>query len=313
MDTKIKLWMNRNSLNRKMLEEAFEIVEDINKAEYFLCWTWIPEDVTSHPEKLKKTIYVAYEVPLTGHVFYCYTLLDKLHTAVVYSVDPAKSNQIPMSFNPLYFPVNPFFENDLDLGEIKEINNKIFYAGARCFGIYNDVPELFGVNAKEDRDKLACEILKRKKGTIVGEGWPLKTKYPDDKMSWRKRKILDTKEANCSYHLCFENYLMPGLISERLHDGFSSDRVILYLGDPQIDRWLPNDCYIDLRQFFDGKNHKFDHEAFFNKIDSITLEEYSAILNNARTLRKSMDREGFIKERDKITKLIINRIYGKKD
>ena len=302
--------MNRSNLNKKMLEDEFEIVEDINKADYFICWTWVPEEITSNPQRMRKTIYIAYEVPLTGHVFYCYTLFDKFHTVMAYNPDKNKINQLPMTFNPLYFPVNPFFENDLDLGGIKKINNKIFYAGARCFGIYNSVPELFGINAKEDRDSLALEIIKRNQGTIIGDGWPLKTKYPDDTMSWRKRKILDIKETDCSYHLCFENYLMKGLISERLHDGFSSDKDIIYLGDPDIDKWLPSDCYIDLRPFFDGKNHKFDYEGFFNKIDNMSLEEYNTILNNARKFRKEMSRNGFIKERDKITKLIIDKING---
>lgn len=51
------------------------------------------------------------------------------------------------------------------------------------------------------------------------------------------------------FAICFENMLLDGWITEKLFDCLYSGTVPVYLGAPDIERWVPKDCFVDMRDF----------------------------------------------------------------
>jgi hypothetical protein len=303
-----KVYLNREILNRKLLEKEFEIVADPREADFLVCWTRIP---MGFENQLNKVIYIAYEPPLTGPVYWAYENFDKMHSVFAYNPDETKDNQFYMTENPIYYPVNPFFENDVERVGRKLTTRGVYYSGAKCKGMYTDVPNLSGINFKDGRDNMAQYFLDNYKNTtIIGAGWIKVTKSKNDIVSWRVTKMKDILESNADFHLCIENYLMPYLTSERFHDGIGSDRVMLYLGDPKIEEWIPKNCYVDLMPYYNSKTNSLDCSGVIKLIENMTQEEYDSIILNAREFRDKMNRDGFEKGRDRITNMIIDRIKG---
>lgn len=301
-----KVYINRNVLNRKMISEELEIVRDPREADFLICWTRVPR---GFEDKLDKIIYIAYEPPLTGPVFWAHERFNKFHTVYAYNPDPNEPNQFHMTENPIYYPVNPFFENDISNKDTTLTTRGIYYSGARCKGMYANVPNRWGVNFKDGRDELAEYLLNNYKNTtIIGSGWPIETKVNSKDTSWRVTKMKDIEDSGADFHLCVENYFIPYLMSERFHDGIGSDRVMLYLGDPKIGEWIPKDCYIDLRPYFDEETNTLSYDEIIDRIKNISQKEYDNILQNAREFRKQMSRTRFLEGQDRITKHIIDRI-----
>lgn len=54
-----------------------------------------------------------------------------------------------------------------------------------------------------------------------------------------------------TFALCFENMVLPGWITEKIFDCFFAGAVPVYWGAPDVERWIPADCFIDMRRFDD--------------------------------------------------------------
>lgn len=52
-----------------------------------------------------------------------------------------------------------------------------------------------------------------------------------------------------TFAICFENSILEGWVTEKIFDCFFSGTVPVYLGAPDVDRWIPADCYVDMRRF----------------------------------------------------------------
>lgn len=55
--------------------------------------------------------------------------------------------------------------------------------------------------------------------------------------------------ANYRFSLCFENMPMSGYITEKIFDCFYAGTVPIYWGAPDIEKYIPQDCYIRFEQF----------------------------------------------------------------
>jgi hypothetical protein len=51
------------------------------------------------------------------------------------------------------------------------------------------------------------------------------------------------------FAICFENMALEGWITEKLFDCLFVGTVPVYLGAPDIDRWVPRECFIAMRDF----------------------------------------------------------------
>jgi ubiquinone/menaquinone biosynthesis C-methylase UbiE len=204
-------------------------------------------------------------------------------------------------------------EWDLERKDTTMTNRGIYYCGERCIGMYSSIPDKYGINMKDDRDILAQWLMNNYKYSyIYGPGWNKQTKYNNDKTQFRLKKRNDIEECNADFNLVIENFLMPGLVSERIHDGFNADRVMLYLGDPNIYNWVPKNCFVDLRPYFDTKTHKWDYKGIIELITNMTQEEYNLILNNARAFRKTMDNYKNIEGHQRIATELSKRLLKDK-
>jgi alpha(1,3/1,4) fucosyltransferase len=57
--------------------------------------------------------------------------------------------------------------------------------------------------------------------------------------------------ADYRFCLCFENVVLRGWITEKLFDCFVAGTIPIYLGAPDIQEYVPPECYIDMRDFTD--------------------------------------------------------------
>ena len=81
---------------------------------------------------------------------------------------------------------------------------------------------------------------------LYGIGW-----NPNAFPSYRG-KVADKLATLSEYRflLCLENArFISGYITEKIWDAFRAGVVPIYGGAPNIERWVPADCFIDLRQF----------------------------------------------------------------
>ena len=52
-----------------------------------------------------------------------------------------------------------------------------------------------------------------------------------------------------TFALCFENSALEGCIPEKIFDCFYAGTVPIYWGAPDIERWIPRECFVDMREF----------------------------------------------------------------
>jgi hypothetical protein len=94
---------------------------------------------------------------------------------------------------------------------------------------------------------------------IYGEGWNNLQNLP---YIWRRRiseitrrlKPLPYKDkfkttSEYKFAICFENVAYPGYFTEKIVDCFVSGVIPVYLGAPDITKYMPEDAFIDMRKF----------------------------------------------------------------
>lgn len=95
---------------------------------------------------------------------------------------------------------------------------------------------------------------------FYGKGWNKPKKYNVTELLFGYRKYstykgeVDNKIellSNFKYSLCFENVEAGGYITEKIFDCFKAKCVPIYLGAPDIEKYIPKDCFIDFRDFGD--------------------------------------------------------------
>jgi hypothetical protein len=64
--------------------------------------------------------------------------------------------------------------------------------------------------------------------------------------------------------------VFDGYVSEKIFDCFFAGTIPIYLGAPDIERYVPPETFIDLRQF----RSYADLERFVNDIDDKTAHRY---------------------------------------
>ena len=51
------------------------------------------------------------------------------------------------------------------------------------------------------------------------------------------------------FSICYENQILNGWITEKIFDCFRAGTVPVYWGAPDVERFIPSDCFIDMRRF----------------------------------------------------------------
>jgi hypothetical protein len=97
------------------------------------------------------------------------------------------------------------------------------------------------------------------------------------------------KLSEYNFALAFENCELPGYITDKIFDCFYVGTVPIYLGDPDVEKRIPKNCFIDMRDF---KNY----EELKTFLKSLTESEIKKYKENARLFLESERVELFTKE-----------------
>jgi hypothetical protein len=82
------------------------------------------------------------------------------------------------------------------------------------------------------------------------------------------------------FNLCLENMMYPGYVTEKIIDCFRARVIPIYLGAPDILDFVPQNTFIDLRNF---KNL----ESLMKYLESLNNEEALSIIENGQKFLKS--------------------------
>lgn len=82
------------------------------------------------------------------------------------------------------------------------------------------------------------------------------------------------------FAVCIENTAFPGYISEKIFDAMAAGAIPLYLGAPDVARYIPSDAYVDLRRFP-------DHGDLITFMEAVTRGEAAAFHDAARRFLNS--------------------------
>lgn len=245
----------------------------------------ITRDTVVNLNLLYKTIYIATEAPRTSHRKWCYSHFDDFKLVICHNPQEGKINQIPFTPDDAaqYFPYKAdAYKQERNNTTIK--NRGIFFAG-KILNREIDLGTNGGHNICPLRKTLGEYFIKNLPNSkFVGIGWNGQTSKSS---MWRRDKQVEIKEADCDFILALENTIYPNYLTEKIWDGFNSDRVTLYLGDPNIEKHIPLNCFIDLRPYYNLETRQFNLEDLYKRIKYISQEEYDDILANAREFIKT--------------------------
>lgn len=142
---------------------------------------------------------------------------------------------------------------------------------------------------------------------LYGRGWDKSKKFSLKEKLFGHKKYLSYKGSvprnlnakldilsRFKFNLCFENCVADGYISEKILDCFKAHTIPIYLGAPNIEKYVPKDCFIDFRKFR-------DFSELINFLKGMNEETYNSYVNNAKKLLKSKEfydkwfEDGFLK------------------
>jgi len=97
------------------------------------------------------------------------------------------------------------------------------------------------------------------------------------------------KLSQYKFALAIENCELPGYITEKIFDCFYVGTVPIYLGDPYVEKYIPKNCFIDMRGF---KNY----EELRKFLKSLTETEIQTYKENGRRFLESQKIKPFTQE-----------------
>ncbi len=221
----------------------------------------------------------------------------------------------PLTLDPSVFPYPPFTKWDRIRVDTRMRHRTVFYRG-------NKRRELLGGD-KYGRIDLNPARLYLIQGLLdaqipmdlMGPGWTPTNTYNlgadpqgcSTGGTWQASKRREWGASIADFHLCCENSHMSNYVTEKIHHGFQSDLVVLYLGNWRIEEYIPKEAFINLNHYYDKTTGLVDVEAVVERIRTITQEEYDSILHAARAWRKSGLEERHEAGRLRLTNLILDR------
>lgn len=88
------------------------------------------------------------------------------------------------------------------------------------------------------------------------------------------------------FSICIENMQKEGYITEKIFDCFAACNVPVYLGAPNIESYIPQNCFIDLRDFS-------SKESLYQFLKEMPKETYDQYVNNIKIFLKSKRAQQF--------------------
>jgi hypothetical protein len=128
---------------------------------------------------------------------------------------------------------------------------------------------------------------------------------------WPHIKRFEMRRTTADFALCIENSILDDYITEKIHHGFQSDLVVLYLGSPRIAEYVPPGAFVDLGRFLRLDEGRVDVHALRELLEGMTQDEYNQILHTARRWRRTdMLDERAVDACRRLTRMVIARLTG---
>lgn len=309
------------AINEKKMQAHFGVFDESKPVDFWIFCQTVPTNADP-----ARTILVLTEPPITDHRIWLYQNLDKFHTVIGYNHNG--KNLFKFSDNPAIFPYSTMTMHDIRRENTTIKTRKIYYAGMKSMN-HASAPNSEGfINLYPLRHEICRQIIDMDAGYCFGNGWPNVSKgiVPNVNGSFRLQKIADMERLQCDFILCLENGIMRNYLCEKFHDGMMTDRVMLYLGLPNVTDYVPTNCFVDLRQFVTMKTSDFgditgqpcrqqpelifDIQGMFDLVKNMAQAEYDSIIRNARAYRESI--KGLWEAKCKwMFQFIIDRIEGR--
>lgn len=94
--------------------------------------------------------------------------------------------------------------------------------------------------------------------------------------------------SNYRFSLCFENMPMQGYVTEKIFDCLYAGTVPVYLGAPDIDKIIPPEVYVDMRDF--GKD---GYVEMWNKISQMPREQWESYRSAGREFLRGIGKNKY--------------------
>jgi len=226
----------------------------------------------------------------------------------VYTYRPHHPNQSPITELAIAYPYSPRVELDRPPRTELSPRRRVFYAGTRESGWMDQEDCCYRRNLYRARTALVDDL--RRLGTDVvahGPGWgSVDNRRHGD---FQAMKVKEIDECDADFVLCMENSSLEHYISEKIHSGWHSGRVTLYLGSPTAAQLVPKECYVDLLPYYDISRHRVDAQAVRDIIMGMTPEQYRSMTAAAAEWRReSRPQERYLEQKRLLTTKIMRRI-----
>jgi hypothetical protein len=198
----------------------------------------------------------------------------------------------------LYWPIpyakvlTPFWENENRKKRIVVING-------------NHNPRSRSRELYSKRIEAMVELKKFHAVDLYGQGW---SKWWSREAFWKtyflnRNSLMSIYKGPCiskfevlknyEFCLCFENMEMNGYITEKIFDCLYAGTIPLYLGAPDISKYIPNSAYIDCREF-SSWNSMWDY------VKSLSNSKIKSIKEAGRNYLGSESAKSFYNSLEKI-------------
>lgn len=180
-------------------------------------------------------------------------------------------------FHDMHFPihVDSTHPSQIPFNERKQV---VLVAGNKKSSSSKGLPIsiLYGARVKllyPERMKLVTALAEAKCIDLYGKGWDTEAResvqdaYKGPLASDAKYRTLGLYK----FAVCLENASFPGYVTEKIFDALLAGTVPIYLGDPLIEKSVPKDAFIDLRDFA-------DHDSLISYITGMTEDRHQEYL-----------------------------------
>lgn len=117
---------------------------------------------------------------------------------------------------------------------------------------------------------------------IYGPNWPLEMENYKGVLEPHSKKYEVLNDYK--FNFIIENAIVDNFISEKILDSFLSLSIPVYLGSPEVDKWIPKKCYIDIRDFSST-------DELIGFLKKMSHDEYQGYINNIRNYRSNLFEE----------------------
>jgi len=296
----VRLWTQNHALidTDLLLASGHEIVASQGAAQVRIAFTSVPP--SGDPGNI---IMLYVEPPLGVGYTTVYKMAEKFR-AFGSLIDVGAKRGFQLTTDPIVYPYGVHALRDRRRRGAALGRRRVFYAGTRVGYPKGGDGDYGRVSLYSTRNRVVEGL--RELGVDVyaeGNGWESTSRHLPN---WDEVKAELIDQVGADFHLCMENSMLPNYVSEKIHHGFQSDRVVLYLGCSRIHEWIPAGAFINLNRFFDPSTKGIRLEEVASLIVSMSPDEYQGMLGTARRWRETdLLEERFVAERERVTREVL--------